>query len=453
MYNMQSTQDSFYQDNVSAGMMGHMPRFYPSHMQMPAAVQNNNPFRSLSRLSEDMRFDLNRNSVHDRQFYQNKLPKYYAEPKLTNKSSQVMRNSINRSLYSPYPPPMPPPNYFKTSPLEQNNYNQEPMVGDYCVELLNRDKHYWTDEETGLMLELYEENREYFNDSKTKKTKIWSIIADMVNKRFSTCVNAEQCSQKFRNLKAEFLKVSDPTLVDGGAKKFGRHFQQMKRLLEDEEKRAVTRSCDEKQNAMTGDDKQENFDSGKLENTKSVNIYNSPTSSPEVIAPVKTPHLPVSPKATPTAPKISPSPPPNANYLPHDQKQYKSKAEILLECLINSTLSDINKADCDKANKSDETLPMKSEIETAEEKHLPESEFIDVESVNENQSQGGSSTSNIKVKTNDRYQTELRSIFDDYFVSRGKAVENFENNEKRNIVCMNKCIEVFRSVVRENILK
>ena len=430
-----------------------MPRFYPSHMQMQTTVQNSNPFRSLSRLPEEMRFDLNRNSVHDRQFYQNKLPKYYAEPKLTNKSSHVMRNSINRSLYSPYPPPMPPPNYFKTSPLEQTGYNPDPMVGDYCVELLNRDKHYWTDEETGLMLELYEENREYFNDSKTKKTKIWSIIADMVNKRFSTCVNAEQCSQKFRNLKAEFLKVSDPTLIDGGAKKFGRHFQQMKRLLEDEEKRAVIRSCD---------DKPENFESGKLESVKVGNTNSSPTSSPDVAAAIKTPHLPTSPKATPTAPKISPSPPPNAIYTPHEQKQYKSKAEILLECLINSTLSDINKADCDITKKNEEAVA-KAEKESVDGKQLTESEFVDVESVNEIQLQGVSRGSNKRVQTNnsdhvnnnnsDRYQTELRSIFEDYFVSRDKAVENFESNEKRNIVCMNKCIEVFRSVVRENILK
>ena len=49
-------------------------------------------------------------------------------------------------------------------------------MGAYCDSLLNRDKHFWTEEETDAMLELYELNSRYFNDPKTKKTKIWSNV-------------------------------------------------------------------------------------------------------------------------------------------------------------------------------------------------------------------------------------------------------------------------------------
>lgn len=145
---------------------------------------------------------------------------------------------MSRLPFLPYPPQHP--SYYKTAMESKPEYNQNKPswpfdVGDHCTELLNRDKHYWTEDETGLMLELYEENREYFSDARTKKTKLWSVIANMINKKFSTNVNSEQCSQKYRNMKAEYLKISDSDLQEG-EKKFGRHYHQMKRLIDSEER-------------------------------------------------------------------------------------------------------------------------------------------------------------------------------------------------------------------------
>eukprot|EP00111_Clytia_hemisphaerica_P009855 TCONS_00028885-protein len=209
--------------------------------------------------------DMNRNSLppFDRQLYEN-FGKF-CQPDNTIKATYNIRNNMRNHMnnYMPYPTlpfqglyyrqlapldfgPTPTQNFLQT-PQQANQRVAGGMAGtgawpfdqmnDFCSELLNRDKHYWTDEETTLMLELYEENRNYFNDTKTKKTKVWSVIANIINKRFNTSVNSEQCSQKYRNLKAEFLKVVDPNTSDGGAKKFGRHFIQMKRLIEHEERK------------------------------------------------------------------------------------------------------------------------------------------------------------------------------------------------------------------------
>lgn len=204
-----------------------------------------------------LRLDMNRNALSlDRQVYDNF--KFCQQDNMKTYMRNNMRNNhVNN--YMPYPsmPPFSGLYYRQMGPLDfgggsVQNFMPTPhnnqrntgttawpfdQMNDFCTEILNRDKHYWTEEETTLMLELYEENRNYFNDTKTKKTKVWSIIANIINKRFNTNVNSEQCSQKYRNLKAEFLKVVDPNSNESGAKKFGRHFIQMKRLIEFEERK------------------------------------------------------------------------------------------------------------------------------------------------------------------------------------------------------------------------
>lgn len=204
-----------------------------------------------------LRLDMNRNALSlDRQMYDNF--KFCQQDNMKTYMRNNMRNNhVNN--YMPYPTMSPfsglyyrqmgpldfggggVQNFMQTQHTNQRNTATTAwpfdQMNDFCTEILNRDKHYWTEEETTLMLELYEENRNYFNDTKTKKTKVWSIIANIINKRFNTNVNSEQCSQKYRNLKAEFLKVVDPNSNESGAKKFGRHFIQMKRLIEFEERK------------------------------------------------------------------------------------------------------------------------------------------------------------------------------------------------------------------------
>lgn len=219
-------------------MISHTQRFFNPPGLLPPLPYTGNPLRALTRTVDDIHFDLNRNTLPDRQLHDNNAKLFYdfKNKNLGNIPYIGRNNGMSRPCYTPYPNMSSL--YYKTSPdrkdMDRSPAGMKPMwgmehVGEYCAELLNRDKHYWTEEETGLMLELYEENKDYFNDNKTKKTKLWSVIANIINKRFSTNVNSEQCSQKYRNLKAEFLKIADPTSLDGGAKKFGRHFVQMKR--------------------------------------------------------------------------------------------------------------------------------------------------------------------------------------------------------------------------------
>ena len=227
---------------------------HPQQQQHPQQQPDlNNPVTGTG--CGGLRLDMNRNTLSlDRQVYDN-----FKFCQQDNTMKSYMRNNMRSNhvnSYMPYPT-MPfsglyyrqmgaldfggggVQNFMQTPHTNQRNTAAWPFdqMNDFCTEMLNRDKHYWTEEETTLMLELYEENRNYFNDTKTKKTKVWSIIANIINKRFNTNVNSEQCSQKYRNLKAEFLKVVDPNSSENGAKKFGRHFLQMKRLIEFEERK------------------------------------------------------------------------------------------------------------------------------------------------------------------------------------------------------------------------
>lgn len=127
-------------------------------------------------------------------------------------------------------------------------------MGAYCDSLLNRDKHFWTEEETDAMLELYELNSRYFHDPKTKKTKIWSNIAKIINMRYFTNVNAEQCSQKFRNMKAEFIKSQQqqgaPNRNSTGSK-LGKHHNILKKLLNQSNDSKKPPSTDESQDSCS----------------------------------------------------------------------------------------------------------------------------------------------------------------------------------------------------------
>lgn len=273
-------------------MLGHDARLLPRAPlhNIPLATGNTNdpslmnPLKRMQQQQQQadpmnpavggMRLDMNRNSLPlDRQFYEN-FGKFCQDNTMKSYIRNNIRSHVNN--YMPYPTlPFSGLYYRQMAGLDMStgatthNFLQQQtpqtnprnglrgggggwqfdQVTDYCTELLNRDKHYWTDDETTVMLELYEENRTYFNDTKTKKTKVWNVIANIINKRFNTNVNSEQCSQKYRNLKAEFLKVVDPNSADSGAKKFGRHFNHMKRLIDSEERKGSKVAHTSPQNA------------------------------------------------------------------------------------------------------------------------------------------------------------------------------------------------------------
>lgn len=469
-------------------MLKRTHRFYapPYNIQQPHTI---NTIYPPIKTHSTVHFDANRNTLPDRSYHHNSA-RYYQENNM-NKSPYVMRNNIANGIpYSPYPTTSPTHNYY-TSP-EKNNYTDRNMINapywpfapvtDYCAELLNRDKHYWTEDETGLMLELYEENRDYFTDSRTKKTKLWGIIANMINKKFNTNVNSEQCSQKYRNMKAEYLKQSE-TLSPDGEKKFGKHFIQMRRLIEAEERFYLM----QENNWLVKDDDNRDFQN-KMENG----------SSPS---------------------KLSPS---NNNNVKCEQDNIQVDTDLNLPSMNLENINHTNKMEttekaraapkeytCNRDQGEEETGFVNLEI-------VDEGDSFPTESVDNvsNQSENVSNdidemieaennaidtliglkqrneqeenmiasdksrdSQNLEPNVNDNpkiasklalplksqrsevtepinsFRNEVSSIFADYITKRQEMLESYELNEKENIQCMGKCVEIFYRVLKEKINK
>ena len=459
-------------------------------MQPPSSY-GGNALRSLSRMVEDVRFDLNRNTLQDRYFYHNKSQKYYHDLKDKNmtRPPYVIRNHImSRMAYTPYPS-VSPSTYYKAPPTERNEYMTEQNgnirsgyhfdhIGEYCAELLNRDKHYWTDEETGLMLELYEENRDYFTDSKTKKTKIWSVIANIVNKRFNTNVNSEQCSQKYRNLKAEFLKIADPTSFDGGARKFGRHFRQMKRLLEAEEKYLRSHQTDWIMKEEVLETSDANINSTTVVNhTKLIPSSNNPlvnyNEPVEKLSPLSSGEVSSTGSSTNTSPvsETSGNITDNSTATEEDSERNISKQSLgdssdengEKSVVIRNTDISVNTQSSDVRSFEISTTDLPRPAIQQELSVVPDTQTQITSNLKDDDNKANIDLNNAdKMKTENnevlsekssesKYTQELSYVFHEYFLSRSKALEIYEHKQKENIVCMNKCIEVFRKVLHENI--
>jgi hypothetical protein len=93
------------------------------------------------------------------------------------------------------------------------------------------DKHIWRKQEVELLLDLYEKEKEKLIDPRMRKTRIWEKIAHEISEKLSTDINACQCNQKFRNMKAEFYKVREFNSKSVQQKKTCKNFDRLERLL------------------------------------------------------------------------------------------------------------------------------------------------------------------------------------------------------------------------------
>lgn len=471
-------------------MLGHEARLFP---RPPQNMQLNNSndlsmMYPLKRLQQEvntaaagtaagMRLDMNRNSLSfDRQLYEN-FGKFCQEQH--NVKTHMRNNTRNHMNYMPYPT-LPFSNlYYRQMtgldlntgvqgfPTQQQQQQQASVasaavnqrnnmratggnwqldqVSEYCAELLNRDKHYWTDEETTLMLELYEENRNYFNDSKTKKTKVWNVIANIINKRFNTNVNSEQCSQKYRNLKAEFLKVVDPNSADGGAKKFGRHFNQMKRLVEVEERKgskvahvspqnaapASLKPCISEANPITATFA--NLTTNTISPTNNSTVNTQPDLGPNKMADIAPPtsHDVIKSDVINAATQVFPTPDDeNLTNILTSMQGHPNFTSMLTSS--EPLTSPSNKNVATNFSTSSEILP-----ETPTVENYPNLN-------NEQKSEP------IKNSGDKSYSDELNVIFQDYFRMRNQSMDHLEHDQKANVVCLKRCLDIFQKIVDDD---
>ena len=87
------------------------------------------------------------------------------------------------------------------------------------------DKHVWTKEESEMLLDMYEANRDNFRNPGIRKIGVWANIAKIINLKFGSEFSAQQCHQKLRNFKNDFHKVM---MLE---KKDCRHFERLHRLF------------------------------------------------------------------------------------------------------------------------------------------------------------------------------------------------------------------------------
>ena len=504
-------------------MLGPPPRFYSIGNLAPVPANGtSNPLRSLSRLAEEgmQQLDLNRNALAEQQLFPNNFPMGFNNDRkmaVGTKNSYVARSNAQRRMsYTPYPIFTQSP-FFKSglAGLEKSDFpsNQLPQLkapwpveqfGEYCAELLNRDKHYWTDEETALMLELFEENRDHFNDSKTKKTKIWNVIANIVNKKFNTNVNAEQCSQKYRNLKAEYLKVADSVSEDTGAKKFGAHFKQMKRLLEVEEKtlrsnqsydwvvRDEILDSSEKyentKNSNSGTNQRIGHNNNKSEGSGLTNITSEHmTTNSDTISQGKdvktisndtstddsltienqvdnlkvTQNLKVRADSESSGGSVTSE---ITNEIAGNEDDDDSEIHVI----AIPTSTDDHKSISLEANNDSSTFSKETRTNNltfyhkARQRFLEKRFFMNANDIKSNlrdayekditsadDKYSNSHTVRHSIQCGSTYEDEMSSIFQEYFLSRQRELEMYEIKQKENINCMNRFIEVFRQAMIE----
>ena len=409
-----------------------------------------------------LRLDMNRNALSlDRQVYENFKfncqQQQQQQQQQDNTMNKYMRNNVRNHVnnYLPYPTNMSPfpgfyyrqmavpldfgggatvPNFIPGQPPSHVNQRNttggtwpfaDSQMNDFCSDLLNRDKHYWTEDETTLMLELYEENRNYFNDTKTKKTKVWSIIANIINKRFNTNVNSEQCSQKYRNLKAEFLKVVDPNnSSESGAKKFGRHFLQMKRLIEFEDRKGSKVVHISPQNAAPATPLKQNTNNNNNNNTTTNNANNSSVTNNEIMNQnynIKTENsFENTPLFDLTDNKLS-NHPLKAAFFPSPQTQDSdadASGKQIKEEFVSTTTTTTTTTTSDK----DDITEITSIVDTQQEEQQHKEDEGD-------------------------YNTELNQIFEEYFKAR--ADSTIEDTKDINTDCLRRCLVVFKKIVQD----
>jgi hypothetical protein len=111
------------------------------------------------------------------------------------KSSKLEVGNCKRRVASVVPPPPAPVVAPPSASEHPEGYAEERASSSTVIH-----RHIWSKAHTMKMLDLY---RAFENsmDSRKKKYPIWQLIATDLNKEFSLDLNADQCNQRFKNLK------------------------------------------------------------------------------------------------------------------------------------------------------------------------------------------------------------------------------------------------------------
>lgn len=70
------------------------------------------------------------------------------------------------------------------------------------------DRHYWSEEETNLLMELYVKNLSRFKERRHTGITIWEEIATEIKDTLGIAVTGDQCHSKLRNMKRTYIRAT-----------------------------------------------------------------------------------------------------------------------------------------------------------------------------------------------------------------------------------------------------
>lgn len=99
---------------------------------------------------------------------------------------------------------------------------------------VNKENFSWNNQNTKLLIHLYEERKEKFRDPKVKKKFLWAEIAKEFKKQNYTCVTEDILDRKMRNMKKTYRTIKDNQKLSGRGRITWEYFETFENIFLDD---------------------------------------------------------------------------------------------------------------------------------------------------------------------------------------------------------------------------
>jgi len=99
---------------------------------------------------------------------------------------------------------------------------------------VNKEHFYWNNQNTKLLLHLFQERKEKFRDLKVKKKSLWTEIANEFRKHNYACVTEDILDRKMRNMKKTYRTIKDNKKLSGRGRITWEYFETFENIFFDD---------------------------------------------------------------------------------------------------------------------------------------------------------------------------------------------------------------------------
>jgi len=99
---------------------------------------------------------------------------------------------------------------------------------------VNKENFYWNNQNTKLLLHLFQERKEKFKDPKVKKKPLWTEIANEFRKHNYACVTEDILDRKMKNMKKTYRIIKDNQKLSGQGRITWEYFETFENIFFDD---------------------------------------------------------------------------------------------------------------------------------------------------------------------------------------------------------------------------